>query len=146
LIWSPEKYFARNTDHKAPHYVVFIIPCHLVSLDTNSSSAPYCRTPRLTFLPQCETPSFTATKTTTTIGVLYILMLISFDSKLEGKIFCIKWQQAFSEFNLLLIHQECIFYLLGLFPNIWTVLHRQGFITYLYVVILSCILFTWHER
>ena len=55
-----------------------------------------------------------------TIIVLYFLIFIFLDSKMEGKSFCTKWQQAFPDFNLLLILPEFNFDSLGLFPNIWT--------------------------
>jgi hypothetical protein len=42
-------------------------------------------------------------KTTSTIIVLYILIFIFSDSKLEDKRFCTEWQQAFHDFSLLLI-------------------------------------------
>jgi hypothetical protein len=60
-------------------------------------------------------------KTTGKIIVLYILIFISFDSKLEEKIFCTEWQQAFPDFNLLLISSWIEFWFVRLFPNIWTV-------------------------
>ena len=41
--------------------------------------------------------------TTGRIIVLYILIFKFLDSKLDDKIFCITWQQAFRDFNLLLI-------------------------------------------
>jgi hypothetical protein len=42
-------------------------------------------------------------KTTGKIIVLYDLIFEFVDSKLEDKIFCTEWQQAFPDFNLLLI-------------------------------------------
>jgi hypothetical protein len=53
-----------------------------------------------------------------TIIVLYFLIFIFLDSKMEGKRFCTKWQQAFPDFDLLLILPEFNFDSLGLFPNI----------------------------
>jgi len=41
--------------------------------------------------------------TTSRIIVLYILIFIFLDSKLEDKWFCTEWQQSFPDFNLLLI-------------------------------------------
>ena len=45
-------------------------------------------------------------KTTGTIIVLYILSFTFMSSKLEDKRFCAEWQQAFPEFNPLLIFPE----------------------------------------
>jgi len=74
LIWSPEKYMMRRTHHKSPFYVVFI---------TSLLSYPH--------------------KTTGKFTVLYILVFMFLDSKLENKRFCTWWQMAFPDFNLLLI-------------------------------------------
>ena len=55
------------------------------------------------FLPQCERLSFIPTQTTGKIIVLYNLIFIFLYSKLDDKIFCTEWQQAFPDFSLLLI-------------------------------------------
>ena len=52
FIWSPEWYFVRNTERKAPSYVVFstsLLP--RPSLPQISSSAPYSRTHSVYILP-----------------------------------------------------------------------------------------------
>jgi len=59
-------------------------------------------------------------KTTDKIIVLYILIFIFLDNKLEDKKFSTKWQQAFPDFNLLLISSWTEFGSFGLIPNIWT--------------------------
>jgi hypothetical protein len=51
------------------------------------------------------------------IIVLYILMFIFLDSKLEGKIFCIEWWQALPAFNLLLISSWIEFWLVRAVPK-----------------------------
>jgi hypothetical protein len=52
-------------------------------------------------------------KTTDKIIVLYISILISLNSKREGKRFYTKWQQEFPEFNLPLISSCMQFFLLS---------------------------------
>jgi hypothetical protein len=46
------------------------------------------------FLPKCERPSFTPIKITRKIIVLYILIIIFLDTKLEDKTFCTRRQSA----------------------------------------------------
>ena len=59
-ILSPEQYWARNTDHLASYYVVLSLPCYLVPLRSKySPQHPILKHSQLTFLPQCERPSFT---------------------------------------------------------------------------------------
>jgi hypothetical protein len=70
------------------------IPCYLALLGPN---IPLSILFSYTFLPQCERP------TTGKIIFLYILIFKFLDSKLEDKRFCTEWQQAFPDFNLLLI-------------------------------------------
>jgi hypothetical protein len=60
MIWSPEWYLVRNTDHKALCYVVFSIP--LLSRPSYAKyppQHPILQNPQPTFLPQCKRPSFT---------------------------------------------------------------------------------------
>ena len=49
-------------------------------------------------------------KTTGKNIVLYILIFTVLDSKLEDKRFCTEWQQAFPDFNLLLISSWIVFW------------------------------------
>ena len=58
-------------------------------------------------------------KTTGKIMVLQILIFKFLDSKLENKRFCTEWQ-VFPDFNLLLMSSWIEFWLLRLFPIIWT--------------------------
>jgi hypothetical protein len=55
-ILSPTQYWARSTDHEAPHYVVF-----LHSPVTSSLLCPniLLKHPQPTFVPHCQRPSFT---------------------------------------------------------------------------------------
>ena len=58
FIWSPE-YLASNTDHEAPHYVVFSTP-YLVPLRPKyPPQHPILKHPQPMFVPQCEGPSLT---------------------------------------------------------------------------------------
>ena len=50
-------------------------------------------------------------KTVVTIIILYILIFMFLDSKLKDKRFCTGWQQAFRDFNLLLIYSSIEFYI-----------------------------------
>jgi len=60
LIWSPEKYFMKSTDYKAPRYVVFSTPFLTLPFQAQiSSSAPFSRTPTSYVPPLCERSSFT---------------------------------------------------------------------------------------
>jgi len=56
-------------------------------------------------------------KTTNKITVLYISIFKSLDSKLEDKRFCTEWQQAFPDFNLLLISTWIEFWSVKGFPK-----------------------------
>ena len=60
LTWSPEWYFVRCAEHKAPCYVFFsttLLP--RPSKAQISSSAPYSRKPSAYVLPNCKRPSST---------------------------------------------------------------------------------------
>jgi hypothetical protein len=112
-----------STDRKAPHYVVFPLPSYLVPLRPKYS--PQHPIFRPTFLPQCEWPSFTPIQNKGKIIVLYFLIFIFLDSKLQDKILHqmvahIPWLQPALNFflNRILIFS-------GLFPNIWTAFQRK---------------------
>ena len=48
-----------NTDHKAPHYAVFSIPCYLVSLTPKHlPQHPILEDPQPMLLPECARPIF----------------------------------------------------------------------------------------
>jgi hypothetical protein len=55
------------------------------------------------FFSQYKRPSFTPPPIIDKVTVLRILIFMFSDSKQENKIFCTEWQQAFAEFNMLLI-------------------------------------------
>ena len=79
------------------------ITCYPVSLRPKYSQHPVLKHPQPTFLPQCQRPVSHPYKTTWKIIVLYILIFIYLDRKLEDKRFCTKWWQAFPNFSQLLI-------------------------------------------
>ena len=56
-------------------------------------------------------------KTTGKIMVLYIIIFIVFDSKLEDKRFCTDWKQAFPHFNLRLISAWIEFWSIKIVPK-----------------------------
>jgi len=60
-------------------------------------------------------------KTRGKVIVLYILIFIFLDIKLEDKRFCTEWEQAFPDLKVLLIFSWIEFWSLWLLPNIWTV-------------------------
>ena len=69
----------------------FPLPCHLVSLRHKCSPQhPILKHPQLTFLPQCERPSFTPIHNRQNYSSVY-LNLKFLDSKLENKRFCTEW-------------------------------------------------------
>jgi hypothetical protein len=49
--------------------------------------------------------------------VLYILTFILLDNKLEDKIFCTEWQQAFPDFSLLLTSSWTEFWYVRVLPK-----------------------------
>lgn len=97
----------RKTDHTAPHYAVF-------------SSSVTLR-PNI-FLSLCspsmwQTRFHTHKKSTGKIIILYILIFIFLDIKMEDKKFCIKWQQALPEVNVLLISSRVEFWIVRVMSN-----------------------------
>ena len=99
VIWLPECYLVRNTEHNAPCYVVFhtlLLP--RTSCTQISSSAPYSRKdqPKTSSLNVSDQVSDPYKRTDKTI-VLYILIIPFLDSKLEDERFCSEWQQALSQ-------------------------------------------------
>ena len=75
--------FCEITDFKALCYVIFALPCYLVPLKPKyPPKSPSSRTPS-TYVP----PSVWKTKFQTH-KVLYTLIFILFDSKLDNKRFC----------------------------------------------------------
>ena len=89
-IWSPQQYLLRNTNHKAPHYVVFPVTSSLLGpnilLNTLFSNTLSLRS-SLNMSDQVPHPY----KTTGKIIVPYILHFIFLNSNLEDKRFCTEW-------------------------------------------------------
>ena len=69
-----------------------------------SPQHPVLKHPHLTFLPQCQRPSFTPIQTTGKITVLYILIFKFLDSNLEDKRFCTEWYQVLPDLKVPDIH------------------------------------------
>jgi hypothetical protein len=58
-IWSPAQYWVRSTDHEAPAYEVYPLPCYLVPLrSTYSPQNPILKHPQFTFISLCQRPRF----------------------------------------------------------------------------------------
>jgi hypothetical protein len=86
---SPDQYLVRNTDHSAPHYVIFSIPRHLVPLSPKYSPQHsifkhLSLRSALYVFDQVSHPY----RTTGKITVLYIISFKFLFSKLEDKRFC----------------------------------------------------------
>jgi hypothetical protein len=85
-------------------------------------------------------------KTTGRITGFYILTFTFLDSKRDDKRLWTEWQQAFPEFSLLLIffHAVLICECCSQIFECWHIFKRP--ICFLYAVLLSCLLTTWHQR
>ena len=79
-------------------------------------------------------------KTTGNITVTYIVIFMFCESEREDKRFWTEWKQTFPEFCLLPTSQRKQFWFVGIVTN-YLNSATLGLITYLYVVILSCLLF-----
>ena len=80
------------------------------------------------------------------IIVLYIFIFIFLNSKLDDKIFCTEWQQAFLDCNLLSFSLWIEIFSLNFSPNIWTVptLNISWNWQNIYRVIKKIIVNKWH--
>jgi hypothetical protein len=68
------------------------LPCYLIPLGPNYlPQHPILKHPQPMFNPQCEDDISHPYKTTGKITVLYVLLCICMDSKLEDKRFWTKW-------------------------------------------------------
>jgi len=73
-------------------------------------------------------------------------MIVFLSSKLENQRFCIEWYEAFPDFILLLISSWMEFWFFRIVPKYLNYsAFVQGFILYLYIVILSCILISRYD-
>ena len=100
------------------------------------SSAPYSQTPSVYVLPLVwETKPHTDTTQHAKL-VLYILIFIFLDSELKNERFCTEWQQAFPDFNLLLISSWVEFWFVGVVPQYLICSALQRFIAL--KVLISC--------
>jgi len=91
----------------------YVIPLRSIYLP----QCPVLKHPQPTFPPHCERPVFTPTQNQRQIVVLYILIFMFLDSKVVDKRFCPEWQQAFLDFNPLLLSSLIQFWFLRAIPK-----------------------------
>jgi hypothetical protein len=86
LIWSPEKYLERSTDHEAPHLAVSSSPLlPILTYAQISFSAPYSQTPSAYVHPWIWELKFH------TRNIRQSYCNIFFDGRLEDKRFWTEW-------------------------------------------------------
>jgi hypothetical protein len=68
------------------------LPCYLVPFRPKyPPQHPILEQPQPMFLPQCERPSFTPIQNNRQIIVLFILIFVFLDNKLEDRRSCTEW-------------------------------------------------------
>ena len=110
---SGEEY--RSLSSSLRSFIHTLLPCSL--RPKYSPQHPILKHPPPTFSPQCERQSFTPVQNNRKFLVLYMLIFILLDRKLEDKRFCTDIQQAFPDFDLLLISSWMKFWSVKFFPK-----------------------------
>ena len=97
--------------HEATHYAYSSMPvCYFIPLRPKYlPQHPILKHPQAMFVPQFERPSFTSIQKIDKIIVLYVLIRIFMDNRLEDKRFSTKWQQAFPDFNLIFTQDPVLY-------------------------------------